>query len=105
VRDQHDRQPIACAQIAEQRQHPLGGFPVYFTGRFVAKQDTRSVRQRTRQGDALLLTTRQLRDRGRSFVRDSNCFQQLIRPRAPLASATARKGHQEFDILACAQVR
>ena len=59
VRDQHDR-VVFVAQSLEQRQDLLAGPAVERTGGLVGEQDRRTVDQRARDRDALLLAAGQL---------------------------------------------
>src|SRR5438093_9684487 len=60
VRDEHYRDAPLLVQALEDAHHFDAGFRVEVSGRLVGQQNRRAVDERARDGDALLLTARQL---------------------------------------------
>jgi hypothetical protein len=104
VSHDHDRQPVALAQIAQQPEDQLRGRPVDLAGRLVGEQDLRLVRQRAGDRDALLLPAGELRRLLAGVLGHIDRFQQLVGPGAAGAPALAGQRHQQLDVLARGQV-
>ncbi len=77
VRDDADRRAFGV-QLGEQRHHLLAVLRVQVTRRLVGEQDRRAADERARDGDALLLTARELR-------------RIVVQADAPCARARARR--------------
>src|SRR5258708_3463814 len=60
VRDHDDRLAEILVQLVEQVQHVVGALAIEIAGRLVGDDDLRVVDDRARDGDALLLTAREL---------------------------------------------
>ena len=55
VRDEHECEPIALNEALQESDHPLTGVLIEVAGRLVREDEPRFVRDRTRNGHALLL--------------------------------------------------
>jgi hypothetical protein len=77
VRDDNDGPSRLHGNLAEQFHHRSPGVGVQRRRRFVAHEQPRFVHQRPRNGDALLLSARQLRRPGRKFVAKPNAGERF----------------------------
>src|SRR6185312_1680807 len=98
VRHDHDGRSIGI-QPAEERDDLLAGSCVQLTSRLIGEEQRRTIRERARDRDPLLLSSGQLRWPMTHAITQIHVTQQLRASLPSLRSRHARLRHRQLDIL------
>jgi hypothetical protein len=104
VRDQDDR-VVFVAQSLEQRQDLLAGPAVERTGGLVGEQDRRTIDQRARDRDALLLPARQFTGTMPGAIAETHRIQCRMRSVHPFVARDVDVAHRHGDVFQGAHAR
>ena len=98
MRDHHDGRALVVEAL-KYLHYFLSVRSIEVPGRLVGEDERRARHDGPRDGDALLLTTRQLRRKVLSSVTDADLVHDLFDPLAPLFRADPMVQQGELDVL------